>query len=788
MKRFALLVLIVTSLLTVNAQKTKHVIPIGSQLDLEPMLKHIDMNQDINRLSLSDLRILRNAFAARQGYCFSDYGLRSVFSQTSWYDSLMCERECGNGLPPLRFTKTETDMMNRIKIRERQLMRENFKIKDDNKVNTDNIVNKFQLEEDSPSLYKHLARYGFTIVPRQNVQLFHCYENNDYHDFPNFITTDLNLQLLHIYFSNLLQDIEENKLSGLIGKFFRDMYEDINSLSQKSKDKRLQQRVKMAAAYCTIGCRLAGDSLVVVPNEYTQAVADELERIAEQTDSPSPFLGYEINFMYSMFKPRGNYTRTKKLQQYFQAMMWLQSAAICIDDIDRLGSFIVMGSVLNNNPELKQTLKSISTPINQLVGQPDGVGLLDLTDIVAPYSQNLSLLFKKKANIEKIQHQLVTLNQQRARIRPKEQISCAEKISILPQRYLYDSEVLQELVDTKTKPTSLRSYPKGLDIMAAFGSNAAEQILINELKEGQKWPHYIAKLDSVKQLMPQLSCDTTSYNLWMSALTDMTNAKEERYPYFMQTSQWGKKNLNTALASWAELKHDVILYAKQPMAAECGGCLPDPVVVGYVEPNIAYWKKAHSLMIEVMTTLDRGHLLSDKMKAVGERIVENLEFLQQISEKELSKQKLTESEFGIIEKMGSSYEWLTMDILKPDSSYVGMMWQDVQGPSKSVSVVADVYTSNASNNPSQGVLEVGVGFVDDIYVVVEINGLLHLTRGAVFSYREFPSSLNNRLTDEEWQHQLELQPRKGVPSWMNEIIIPTEVPADNETYFYGSGC
>lgn len=39
----------------------------------------------------------------------------------------------------------------------------------------------------------------------------------------------------------------------------------------------------------------------------------------------------------------------------------------------------------------------------------------------------------------------------------------------------------------------------------------------------------------------------------------------------MQTPEWGYKNLNTALASWAELKHDAILYGEQPMAAECGG-------------------------------------------------------------------------------------------------------------------------------------------------------------------------------------------------------------------------
>ena len=57
-----------------------------------------------------------------------------------------------------------------------------------------------------------------------------------------------------------------------------------------------------------------------------------------------------------------------------------------------------------------------------------------------------------------------------------------------------------------------------------------------------------------------------------------------------------------------------------------------------------------------------------------------------------------------------------------------------------------------------------MGDADEIYVVVEIEGYLYLTRGAVLSYREFLQSIDDqRLTDEEWQEQLKKNPRKGVP-------------------------
>ena len=71
-------------------------VPVGSKIDVEALGSHINTGMDISALSLQDLRILRNAVAARQGYCFKDYALRAVFSHTSWYDSLLWERLDGS--------------------------------------------------------------------------------------------------------------------------------------------------------------------------------------------------------------------------------------------------------------------------------------------------------------------------------------------------------------------------------------------------------------------------------------------------------------------------------------------------------------------------------------------------------------------------------------------------------------------------------------------------------------------------------------------------------------------
>jgi hypothetical protein len=258
----------------------------------------------------------------------------------------------------------------------------------------------------------------------------------------------------------------------------------------------------------------------------------------------------------------------------------------------------------------------------------------------------------------------------------------------------------------------------------------------------------------------------------------------------MRTDEWDRKSLNTALASWAELKHDAILYAKQPFGAECGGGgPPDPVVKGYVEPNVNFWKKAIALLDQTKEVLNKYALMTEKIENIHSQVKEQAEFLLRLSEKELKGEMPNDIECDQLEYIGATFENISIALLR-DNDHQLWSWDDIQGPDKKVALVADVYTANADNNPNKSILYEAVGDADEIYVVVEIGGYLHLMRGAVFSYREFQRPVNDqRLNDEEWQQYLEQHPRSGVPSWMEPIIAPLEdTPVDNEGVFYSTGC
>jgi hypothetical protein len=63
----------------------------------------------------------------------------------------------------------------------------------------------------------------------------------------------------------------------------------------------------------------------------------------------------------------------------------------------------------------------------------------------------------------------------------------------------------------------------------------------------------------------------------------------------------------------------------------------------------------------------------------------------------------------------------------------------------------------------------GVGPAYEIYVVAPIEEKLILTKGAVFSFYEFPSE--KRLTDEEWQKMLKDGKEPDRPGWTESFIL-----------------
>ena len=808
MKTKLILMTCLAALMAACSQKQSVVSVPVSHIDVEKLIDSIDYNMDVSGLSLADLRTLRNAPAARQGFPFKDAYLRGVYESTTWYDSLMWkfdEKTNFDGIEQkeneswrdfyyrasqekglIKYSQEELDFMKRLQERVDELKKQNFDVPEGLRVNMANLTNPTQMKDFDSLLCQRLAEDGFAIVPARHEQLFEIYEENDYREFPNFVTTDLYLQLYHLYFDCMLRELEETSLLPLMIKFTRDMHELLYNMERWSgSDETIEKIAHHNATYYNIAYKLFTGEYISNPDK-DDIDAEEVSKVMSAVDAPSNFMQdyKEIMFGYSLFRPRGHYTRSEKLQRYFRGMMWLQTANFGLNHKDEVLAAVMQAYALKY--EIKEYEK-LNKLITYLMGESDNLSLPQVMTEVEKTGLQIEDLIHNDEAIAKITATLEKVGNKQTRIRPKFEKTSHNKINVMPQRYQPDAEVLLNMVDYDNKPTK-RATPKGLDFFAAMGVSAAEQILMDEQTE---WKAYNDSLKAMKKRMSEINWNQTIATQWMNTLKVLNDKEQkDKLPYYMVNPEWSKKDLNAALASWAELKHDAILYAKQPMGAECGGGgPPEPVVKGYVEPNTGFWKKAIELLNNTEKLLKEQNMMTEKVSDATGRLREEAQFLLNISEKELAGKELTDEENDQLECIGATFENISLDLVRQPDQYL-MGWSDVQGADKKVALVADVYTANADNNKNKSILFEAVGDADKIYVVVEIGGYLYLTRGAVLSYREFIQPIDQpRLTDEEWQKQLEENPRKGVPEWMKRIIVPlNKKPEMNEEFFYSSGC
>ena len=109
-----------------------------------------------------------------------------------------------------------------------------------------------------------------------------------------------------------------------------------------------------------------------------------------------------------------------------------------------------------------------------------------------------------------------------------------------------------------------RLMPTGLDVMSVLGSTRAKEIMAKA-----KITNFCRYEKMHSQLQKTISGYDTSkwtknlYNAWLWLLQPLLVDKPKGYPNWMRSFMWRQKDLVTSLSSWAQLRHDTILYVKQ---------------------------------------------------------------------------------------------------------------------------------------------------------------------------------------------------------------------------------
>jgi hypothetical protein len=239
------------------------------------------------------------------------------------------------------------------------------------------------------------------------------------------------------------------------------------------------------------------------------------------------------------------------------------------------------------------------------------------------------------------------------------------------------------------------------------------------------------------------------YWSWLYSLQPLLKKYGSGYPTFMQTDAWQDKELNSALTSWTELRHDTILYAKQSYTMFTGGVqMPseEKPVVGYVEPVPDFYARLLALTKMTNRGLDETGVLDPASKARLTNLEAILLRLQNISEEELQNKELTAEDYEFIRNFGNQLEGVISEVDDKD-------WK--------TTIVADVHTDSNTGE----VLEEGVGYVNMLIVAYELpDGRILIGAGPVMSHYEFKQPMQDRLTDEKWREMLEVKPPER-PEW-----------------------
>ena len=262
------------------------------------------------------------------------------------------------------------------------------------------------------------------------------------------------------------------------------------------------------------------------------------------------------------------------------------------------------------------------------------------------------------------------------------------------------------------------------------------------------------------------------YSNWLYTLTPLLEEKGEGYPSFMQNSEWAKKNLESFAGSYAELKHDTILYAKQVMAEMGGGELPQWDDRGYVEPEPKVWARFADLSAQTAAGLKSYNLLSADDETNLKRLEQMANQFLTITKKELTNELPTDEEFDLIRNYGGNLEHFWLEAYKEEGD-------NVSSADFPAAIIADIAT-----DPNGSCLEVGTGNPSRIYVIVPIDGELHICQGAVYSFYQFEQPLSNRLTDSTWRQMMGIALTDDGAYSTNSAI---EQPAWTQSYRYKYG-
>ncbi|HTK04882.1 MAG TPA: DUF3160 domain-containing protein [Candidatus Eisenbacteria bacterium] len=532
------------------------------------------------------------------------------------------------------------------------------------------------------------------------------------------------------------------------------------------------------------------------------AVLADLKRIYDADDKgvPSVFkdeydafadkenVTFKVDF--TQFTPRGTYTSSSLRRQYFRGMKWFIQVPFFLKSPDLTAYAFALTELMAEDPASLKDYDKLEAAIDFMVGTSDDLMPVDYLQALDAGKGTAdpaaaAMAYLAKAREPKIKD--LAAEYAAAGTEQSDEVRLKTKgMRFFSGKFIMDSYWTGFLTQGDEAPrpgypAKLPPMASSLEVMALLGSSYAKSQIpkldFYTKENGAAIDKALGELAAENAKLVDADWRRNLYTSWLWTIQSLfawQGAHHDELPRFMQSPAWDAKTLMTASASWTELRHATILYAKQSFAElgagfneNCDDRRVPPPPKAYIEPQLETYARLRYLAERTGTGLkEQGYELTNLFPL--ERFAALMDLVQEYVKKELADTKLSETvirssrpdpndatktcDEQVIDGE-SDWEKLRLGII---SGLRESIPTPIEGPilpakDRRAALVADVHTGGDSDHPTS-ILYEGTGVPYVIFAAVsDVNGP-RLTAGFVSAHYEFTKAYGGkRLTDEEWQ-------------------------------------
>ena len=637
-----------------------------------------------------------------------------------------------------------------------------------------------------------LSKSGLAISARQSFGTFFMgYVGIYANDLPLFVSADSVLHAVHRSYDTILKGIEESALQPGLQAVLDGMRTAL--ASEAAAGTWPTETMLDVDEYLAVGATLvlySGSAAPVAGGSSAAVTALVAKAKAAGGAADVSLFGETRTIDFSQFAPRGHYAGSSILEPYFRAMMWLGRTDL------RLVSQRVTGEVSFNRRQfaaaalLAKVVEPVQTAWAQVdrtlrafVGESDNMAPVDFATLrtVVGVDTSLALLARSDADlasaivnggfgIQRIASQLLFVEP------GNEGAPLDRAFLVFGQRFVLDSQVLSNVVYDRVKDAPYRMMPNPLDVaFAALGNSGAADLLANDLKAHPGYPQALHQARTLVDQHESSYWTESLYTAWLGAVRAASpgfgaDANPKAQP-IVATQAWTKRILQMQLASWAELRHDNLLYAKQSYTGIPVCEFPD----AYVEPIPALW---HALVdfgnrgAALVAELGLAAGSTSGPAAYFTSLATTATMLEAMARQQEQGVAFTADQMAFINQaVEYKTESVICSTIKRPSGWYPSLFYSRDTADKQDTLIADVHTqpSDEAGNMVGKVLHAGTGFPRLMVVTFNTCSGPRAYAGIVSAYHETVTKDFDRLTDERWTTQIASTPPAEAP-WMAGLV------------------